>query len=375
MRHALLQKLRSLAEQRDACGVVVSTEASVFYFTGFRGPGYLVYSIADDSFTLLVPALEFLRAKKALAEETLDGYLDVIAFTPYGLPGGLALDATDDYKLVTGRASDIISSMFQDGCKLLVETDSITLVKKLEKTFTVEDVSGAVEDMRATKEPWEVERIEVATEIAEAALNTAISSLEAGISEAEIAAIIEYEMRRRGAIDHAFPTIVAFGENTVYPHAEPSPRRILGYKPQPVLIDLGAVYKGYCSDITRTLMDGATTEFRKVAEAVHEAVYTAIDAIRPGVSAHEVYEAARRVLASNGLDKYFIHSLGHGVGIEVHEKPRISYKSDVELREGMVVTVEPGVYIPGKFGVRIEELVLVTRRGARVLSRFPSLLW
>ena len=374
MRHHLLRKLRNIMEEEKGCGIVVSTEASLFYFTGFKGLGYLVYRADDDSFTLLVPTLEYLRARKTIAEEALESYIDVVAFTPYGLPNGLVLDSAE-FKLMTGKASEIISSMLPRGCRLLLETDSVTLLKKLKKAFTVEDISDNIADVRAIKEPWEIERIEAAVEIAEAALNAAISSLDFGVSEAEIAAIIEYEMRRRGALDHAFPTIVAFGENTVYPHAEPSSRRILNYRPQPVLIDLGAVYKGYCSDMTRTIMDDADTEFRAVAEAVHEAVYTAVDVIRPGVTAHEVYEAARRVLASKGFGKYFIHSLGHGVGIEVHEKPRISYKDNTELQEGMVITIEPGVYIPGKYGVRIEELVLVTRSGARLLTKFPSTLW
>ncbi|KSW11339.1 hypothetical protein CF15_00250 [Pyrodictium occultum] len=375
MRHSLLKKLASLVEEKGGCGAVVSSEANVFYFTGFRGPGHLVYDRDSGSYTLLVPALEYLRAKHALEEEGLLGRIELAAFAPYGLPGGLELDSQGDYKLVYGRLGDIIVSMLPKGCRLLVDTDSLALYKRLASTYNVEEAGDVIADMRAVKEPWEIERMEEAAAIAEAALNTALYSIDAGVSEADIAAMIEYEMRRRGASDHSFPPIVAFGENTVYPHAEPSPRRVMGYEPQPVLIDLGAVYKGYCSDMTRTAMEGAREEFRRVAEAVHEATYTAIDAIEPGVTSHEVYEAARRVLASHGLDKYFIHSLGHGVGIEIHEKPRVSYKSETKLREGMVVTVEPGVYIPGKFGVRIEEMVLVTQRGARLLTRYPSVLW
>jgi Xaa-Pro dipeptidase len=364
-------KLAKLLEERGACSIIVTSPGNTFYFTGFRD-GILVYS--RDGAILLVPALEYLRARETVEAEGLD--VEVVAYKPYGLPDELVLDARGGARVISGSVEDALRQFIPKDCrKLLYDRLDSSMYVKLSKDYSLTDVGRDISLIRAVKEPCEIERIEEAVRIAEQALNKALSSLEPGVSETEIAGVIESEMRSLGAEDHAFPPIVAFGANTVYPHAQPSPRRRLE-DGQPVLIDLGAVYKGYHSDMTRTIdYGGVGDEFTSTLRAVLEAVDAAIEAVKPGARIGDVDLAARRVLEKNGLHKYFIHSLGHGVGVEIHEYPRVSMDNNDKLLEGMVITVEPGVYIPDKFGIRVEEMVLVTSRGARLLTSFPREIW
>ncbi len=365
-----ISRLAEFAEERGLCRVAVVDESSVFYLTGYRGAGALVVS-PDGSATLYVPVLEYLNALDQLRESGLYGDVDVKAYTPYGLPRELVV--SESVEVVEKPLEKIIG----EGCEACgLAGGGRRLWEGLSGACNrVEDVSEYVYQMRMRKEPWEIERMRVAAEIAEAALQAAMEELREGVSEAEVAGRIYYEMRRRGADDYSFPPIVAFGLNTIYPHAIPSHRRRLR-GPTPVLIDLGAKYMGYSSDMTRTFyFAGSPPEFRHIAEGVLDALYEAIDAVHSGVRASEVDAKARGVLAKYGLDKYFIHSLGHGIGIDVHEPPRVTFNSDTTLEDGMVVTIEPGVYIPGRMGVRIEEMVLVTKRKAITLTKFPAKLW
>lgn len=367
-----IRKVAELVSKSGACSAVITSPANVYYYTGFRG-GALVYNAKRDRFVLLVPALEYLRAFHIVQEEDVD--VDVVVFKPYGLPSDLQLGEGEKPEVIEGGLADAIAKLVPEDCKALHDGLSLQLYTKLSQKLKLEDAGKEFDLVRAVKDPCEIERIEEATRIAEHALNKALASLEPGVSEAEIAGIIEAEMRGRGAEDHAFPPIVAFGVNTVYPHAVPSAYRRLE-DGQPVLIDLGARFKGYCSDMTRTIdYGGVGDEFTSALRAVIEAVEAALDKVSPGTRIGDVDLAARKTLERNGLAKYFIHSLGHGVGVEVHEYPRVSMDNNDELKEGMVITIEPGVYIPGKFGVRVEELVLVTSRGARLLTRFPRELW
>jgi Xaa-Pro aminopeptidase len=193
-----------------------------------------------------------------------------------------------------------------------------------------------------------------------------------GRTERELMNAAHQRMRELGAEDPAFPAIVAAGENSALPHHESSHREVR--RDELLLIDMGAVVDGYCSDCTRTLTtgDGVPEEARAVYELVRSAQETALAGIRAGVSAREADAAARGPIAAAGHGDHFGHGLGHGVGIDVHEVPRLSRKSDEQLEPGDVVTVEPGVYLSGRFGVRIEDLVTVTEDGCRNLSGFPK---
>jgi len=230
--------------------------------------------------------------------------------------------------------------------------------------------SGAVEALRARKEPQEIEQMRKAGVLAGEVLAAALKLLKPGVRELEIAAEIEYQMRQRGASGRAFETIVAFGERSAYPHARPTAKRLR--KNELVVLDLGAILGHYCSDITRTVFVGrAPARIRRWYRAVQDAQSAAIAAVKAGVRCGDVDAAARQILTGHGLDRYFIHSTGHGLGLEVHEDPRVAQGQKQILVPGNVITIEPGVYIPGVGGIRIEDDVAVRADRTEVLTRVP----
>lgn len=197
-----------------------------------------------------------------------------------------------------------------------------------------------------------------------------VKGLEAvGMTEKELAERIDFKMKDLGAEDNAFPTIVAAAENGAEIHHEPEDRVIEAG--EPVVVDLGCRYNGYCSDMTRTVVfeGDAEERFRQVFEAVREAQKRALSAAKPGVEAEEIDSAAREYLERKDLDEFFTHSTGHGVGEEVHEDPKIAPESEDVLQEGDVVTIEPGVYIEGELGVRIEDTFLVDKDSVECLTK------
>ena len=230
--------------------------------------------------------------------------------------------------------------------------------------------SGAVEALRARKEPQEIAQMRKAGVLAGEVLAAALKLLKPGVRELEIAAEIEYQMRQRGASGRAFETIVAFGERSAYPHARPTAKRLR--KNELVVLDLGAILGHYCSDITRTVFVGkAPARVRRWYRAVQDAQSAAIAAVKAGVRCGDVDAAARQILTGHGLDRYFIHSTGHGLGLEVHEDPRVARGQKQILVPGNVITIEPGVYIPGVGGIRIEDDVAVRADRTEVLTRVP----
>ena len=230
---------------------------------------------------------------------------------------------------------------------------------------------GLVEQLRVIKDAEEIALIRRAQAIADAAYSAALPQLEPGISESELALQLEIQMRRLGADGPAFDFTVASGERGARPHAGASAARLEAG--QLVTLDFGARVQGYHSDMTRTLALGEVgPELRRIYNAVLEAQETALAAVRPGVSTAELDRLAREVLTGQHLGEYFAHSLGHGVGLEIHEAPGLRAASEEVLQPGMVITLEPGVYKEHLGGVRIEELVLVTESGYEVLSSSPK---
>jgi Xaa-Pro aminopeptidase len=229
-----------------------------------------------------------------------------------------------------------------------------------------------VERLRAVKEPGELEAIAASAELADSVYKWAIERGLAGRTEREVARACQARIRELGA-EPSFPPIVATAANGALPHAEPGEREI--ESGELVVFDMGAELDGYCSDCTRTYATGDPgDEAREVYELVLRAQEAALDAIRPGASGKEVDAVPRELIAEGGHADRFGHGAGHGVGLEVHEAPRLATTSEDELAEGNVVTVEPGVYLPGRFGVRIEDLVVVTTNGHRNLSGLPKAL-
>jgi Xaa-Pro aminopeptidase len=229
---------------------------------------------------------------------------------------------------------------------------------------------GYVESLRARKTPAEISSMRRAAHIAGDVLEGVLKLLKPGVREMEIGAEIEYQMRCRGASGPAFETIVAFGERSAYPHARPTTKRLK--KNELVVLDLGAILAHYCSDITRTVFVGrASRRVRQWYRAVQEAQTAAVAAVRSGILSGDVDAAARSVLAAHRLDRYFSHSTGHGLGLEVHEEPRLARGQKQALVPGNVVTIEPGVYVPGIGGIRIEDDVVVHDDRTEVLTRVP----
>ena len=229
---------------------------------------------------------------------------------------------------------------------------------------------GLVGTLRARKEPLELARMRQAAILAGNVLSSAINMLKPGVMENEVAAEIEYQMRRRGASGPAFETIVAFGDRSALPHARPTAKRLR--KNELVVLDLGAILAHYCSDITRTVYMGrAPARVKQWYRAVLEAQTAAIAAVRAGISCGDVDAAARQVLAGYKLDRLFTHSTGHGLGLEVHEDPRVARGQRARLEPGFVVTIEPGVYMAGVGGIRIEDDVAVHAGNTEVLTRIP----
>ena len=246
-------------------------------------------------------------------------------------------------------------------------TDYSKLKEALPLGAGLHPVGLVVEELRMVKSPMEIEKIRRSVLVNSQAYSRTIQRVKPGVRELEIAAELDYQMRRLGAEATAFETIVAAGEHSALPHAHPSDRR-LGEN-ELLLIDMGASVDGYSSDMTRVAHTGsAPGRVRDLYKAVLEAQLAAVAAVRAGIPAGRVDKAARDVLRKHKLDKTFIHSTGHGLGLEIHESPRVAKKESITLQAGMAITVEPGAYIEGFAGVRIEDTVVVTENGCEVLT-------
>jgi Xaa-Pro aminopeptidase len=229
---------------------------------------------------------------------------------------------------------------------------------------------NAIEKLRAVKEPAELDAIQEAANIIGAVFLRTVRGIQPGVTELALAAEIDHEIKRRGGLGPSFETIVASGARSAWAHARPTPKPLR--KNELVVLDQGAILRGYCSDMTRTVHLGkASRRLRSLYSAVLEAQEAGKRAIRPGATAGDVDQAARNALKKVKLDRYFTHSTGHGLGLEVHEMPRLGRGEQTILQEGMVLTVEPGVYLEGLGGIRIEDDVVVTAKGIVDLTTAP----
>ncbi len=232
-------------------------------------------------------------------------------------------------------------------------------------------VSGWIEELRMIKSAEELALIRRSVETNSRAFEQTVSRVKSGIRESDLAAELEYRMRRLGAGKPAFETIVATGVRSALPHAQPTAARLTAG--DLVVVDMGAYQEGYASDMTRMLCVGTpNAKTKRMYRAVREAQLAAIDAVRPNATTVSVDNAARRVLAGYGLDHCFIHSTGHGLGLEIHEPPRLGKRDKHRLKPGMAITIEPGAYIQGFGGVRIEDTVVVTKTGCEILTPTPK---
>lgn len=242
-----------------------------------------------------------------------------------------------------------------------------SLKKSIKKPLSLIAVKDAIEEIRQIKRRDEINKLKQAVNITIKAFNYIEKFIVPGKKEVEIAGQLENYVRHNGATGTSFDIIVASGPNTSFPHHLTSQRKIM--KNEPVLIDLGVSYYGYKSDLTRVYSSGKMSFLmEKIYRVVVNAQGKAIKEIKPSVKIKNIDTIARQYITNEGFGGFFNHGLGHGIGLEVHELPHISPKQNTELKQGMVFTVEPGIYLPGKFGVRIEDMVLVTKKGVEILS-------
>ena len=282
--------------------------------------------------------------------------------------------ATCRVRIVRGPLTKaLLAEIARSGVKKIgFEQDRLTVAEfeALRKDLPVRaaliPVTGSIEKLRMVKDAGEIALIRKSVWINSSALDAALQWFQVGMSEADLAAEIDYRSRRLGAEGPSFDTIVAAGERAALPHAHPGAAPI-GHGI--LLIDMGAFHHGYASDMTRMAYVGkADARYRRAYGAVLDAQLAAIDAVRAGAKTSAVDRAARQTLKGHGLEREFIHSTGHGLGLEIHEPPRIGRKDETKLEAGMAITIEPGVYIEGWGGIRIEDTVLVTENGCEILT-------
>jgi len=346
-------RLRKLLTKTEARSLLVTNFANVTYLTGFTG---------DDSFLLITPTDEIFITDPRYTEQVADECPDLEMSVRR--PG---VNVTEIVVKTCRRAK--IQMLGIEGNSMTVsQRDQIS--EKLPKV-QLKTTTGLVEQLRAIKDGDEITEIREAIRFAEDAYRRLRASAGPDQTEKEFADALDNEMRRSGAKCASFPPIVAVGPRAALPHARPTQKRIgeAGF----FLLDWGASGRLYKSDLTRLIATGRIPpKLERVYRVVFKAQAAAIAAIRPGASCHDIDNVARTIIEQAGFGKNFGHGLGHGIGLDVHEAPRMARGIKQPLQAGMVVTVEPGIYLPGWGGVRIEDDVRVTRSGHEVLTTLPK---
>ncbi len=374
--HALATRLREHEAEPDL--LVLSSPVNVRYTTGFTGTnGLALIAAAESGPKLFLTDFRYETQSAAQVPELFERQIYAIDLVE-ALAGELSPreDSTEEgaeEKVEAPRTN--LAELFAGGGRLGFEEGAMTVKRHtrlrelLNERWELIPCGGLVEELREVKLPSELTRIRAASELADAALREVLEAGLTGRTEREVAIDLELRMRRLGAVGSSFPSIVAAGSHGALPHAEPRDEPIA--RDTLVTIDWGALLDGYCSDCTRTYATGEHLPegAREVYELVLAAQLAGLAAVRPGPTGKEIDAVAREMIEQAGHGEHFGHGLGHGVGLEVHEAPRLSRTAGEQpLRAGSVVTVEPGIYIPGRYGVRIEDLVVVTDKGPLVLT-------
>lgn len=341
-----MRELRKLLSQYDC--IVLTNSDNTFYASGVKSSNcYVVLTKSNDFF--ITDNRYALEATKALPSN-----YEVVVTTD-------DIDSTLEKTL----SSPDVKTIGLD--EEIVYSQYVKLIKTLSR-FKITGVASDIFAARMVKLEVELDKIREAQSLACLALEEIIPFIKLNVTERELAVRLEFIMKRRGAESEAFETIVAFGENSSKPHARPTFRRLK--IDEPVLIDFGAKVNGYCSDMTRTMFYGTpSSRFSTIYEAVLEANLAAIDEAVANRISSQVDKAARDVLYRHQLGQYFTHGTGHGVGVAIHELPMLSQRCDIVLKNNMVVTVEPGVYIENEFGIRIEDLLIINNGKPEILTK------
>jgi len=348
------QRVARLREAMAGTGVqsiLVTNRLNVRYLTGFSGSSGVALISADRA-----AFITDFRYTEQAAQET-KGY-EIVKHGPD----------------VNATVAELLREWNAEA--LLFEEQDVTYATYLKMEEALRPAKllrseGIVEKLRMTKDENELAVLQEAADLADKTFDHILAYLKPGVTERSIALEMEFFMRSHGAKSSSFDTIVASGERSALPHGVASDR-VIG-KNEFVTLDFGAYYKGYCSDLTRTVVVGkASDKHKEIYSIVREAQQYALDHLRPGMTGKEGDALTRDIITRYGYGEYFGHSTGHGIGLEIHESPRLSTGGDDVLTPGMVVTVEPGIYLPGFGGVRIEDDVVMTDRGIRVLTSSPK---
>lgn len=338
----------------------ISDPGHIAYFSGYKSDPHervlaLFISLTHDSF-LFTPALEVEDAQQSEWTFPVYGYLD----------------SEDPWKKITAIINQHASPK-----KIAVEKEALSVARfdRLTKFFPTADFSAnatpIIEKLQLLKTEDEVDKLLASGHWADVALEIGFKAVKKGAKEQEIIAEIEYQLKRRGISQMSFDTLVLAGKNAASPHGAPGQSAVAAG--DLVLFDLGVVHNGYCSDVTRTIAYQNPTDFqKKIYGIVLEAQLEALSAVKPGITAGELDEIARGVISRYGYGEYFNHRLGHGIGTTVHEYPSLITGNDLVIEEGMCFSIEPGIYIPGEVGVRIEDCLHVTKTGCETFTKTPK---
>jgi Xaa-Pro aminopeptidase len=347
MEKVRLHRLREAMQAQKLEAVFITNAFNRKYLSGFTGSsGYLLITLDR---AILLTDFRYMTQAPAQAQ-----YYEVIDHGPKAIESVKEIVTKQAIKQLGFEQNEVTFGLYQSYASVL---NPIELVP----------TDQLVEKLRMYKDASELQIIQEACDLADRTFSYILTKLAPGISEKEIALDMEIYMRKHGATSSSFDTIVASGERSALPHGVASDRILQAN--EFVKLDFGAYYQGYCSDITRTVILGKPTEKHKqIYDIVLEAQMQTLDKLKPGMTGREADAVARDIIRKAGFGDNFGHGTGHGLGMEIHEAPRLSLQSDVILEAGMVVTVEPGIYIPGFGGVRIEDDVVLTATGTRILT-------
>ena len=351
--------MRAAFDEHEIDALVVTTLANVRYLTGFTGSA-AVLTVTGDMALLTTDGRYRTQSAEQVDQAGAAGQVDIVigAGAEQRQAAQSALDAAGIGRI--GLEATNVTWSGQRGWADSLGGDRLVAT------------TNAVEALRERKDAAEIARMERAAAIADAALFEVLPLMSQGVTEEHFALALDTAMRRGGAESTAFETIVAAGENSAKPHHHPGSRTINGG--DPVVVDFGATFEGYRSDMTRTFCVDAEPEgeLARIFDVVQASQAAGAAAVRPGIPAKDVDDVCRRIIADAGWAERFEHGTGHGVGLDIHEAPTVSQLGTAILAPGFVVTVEPGVYVPGHGGVRVEDTLVVTEDGARPLTRFTK---
>jgi Xaa-Pro aminopeptidase len=352
---ARMPRLRAWLGEQDVDALLVTRLTNVRYLTGFTGSAAMLL-VARDASLFVTDGRYRDQSAEQLAAAGVDTRVEVGA--TMAAQRQLLVDAAASYRKVALEDHDVTWAQQRELADAFAHAELVP-------------AGTPVEQLRRVKDAGEVDRIRAACAIADDAFQELAPQLGSGITERQFALMLEFAMRERGASAMSFDPIIAAGPNGAKPHASPSDR-VVG-RGEMVVCDFGCVVDGYCSDMTRTVSIGDPgPDARRLYDVVLESQATGRDAVAVGADCAAVDRASRDVIVAAGLGETFIHGTGHGVGLDIHEAPRVASSASDTLRDGDVVTVEPGVYLPGVGGVRIEDTVVVTPGGAVTLTLTPK---